>query len=99
MVIPSVGSFWGPSPSASRPIDARIAVATAPTKLAALRKGIEWSDGKPLTAKDVAFTFNLIRDNQDKLTHTAEISFLKEAIAEDNVVVRFVLKQPNPRWW
>jgi peptide/nickel transport system substrate-binding protein len=64
-----------------------------------LRKGIEWSDGKPLTAKDVAFTFNLIRDNQAKLTHTAEISFLQEAIAEDNAVVRFVLKQPNPRWW
>ena len=30
-----VGWFCGPSPSASRPMDARMAVATAPTKLAA----------------------------------------------------------------
>lgn len=25
-----------------------------------LRKGVEWSDGKPFTAKDVAYTFNLL---------------------------------------
>ena len=36
-----------------------------------LRKGIEWSDGMPFTAKDVAFTFNLVRDNQDKMINTA----------------------------
>jgi peptide/nickel transport system substrate-binding protein len=26
-----------------------------------IRKGVKWSDGKPLTAADVAFTFNLIK--------------------------------------
>jgi len=64
-----------------------------------LRQGIEWSDGTPFTAEDVAFTFNLLRDHQDKLINTAEISFLKEAIAEDELTVRFVLNKANPRWW
>jgi peptide/nickel transport system substrate-binding protein len=64
-----------------------------------LRKGIEWTDGSPFTAKDVVFTFNTVRDNQDKMVHTAEISFLKEATAVDDLTVKFTLNKPNPRWW
>jgi peptide/nickel transport system substrate-binding protein len=64
-----------------------------------LRKGIEWSDGMPFTAKDVVFTFNTVRDHQDKMVHTAEINFLKEAQAVDDLNVKFVLNKPNPRWW
>ena len=64
-----------------------------------LRKGIEWSDGTPFTSNDVAFTFNVVRDNQDKMVHTAEISFLKEASAVDDLTIRFTLNKPNPRWW
>jgi peptide/nickel transport system substrate-binding protein len=64
-----------------------------------LRKGIEWSDGVPFTAKDVAYTFNTVRDHQDKMVHTAEISFLKEAQAVDDLNIKFILNKPNPRWW
>jgi len=64
-----------------------------------LRKGIEWNDGTPFTAKDVVFTFNTVRDNQDKMVHTAEVSFLKEAQAVDDQTIKFVLNKPNPRWW
>src|SRR5215470_16627865 len=28
-----------------------------------IRKGVKFSDGKPMTARDVAFTFNLLRKN------------------------------------
>jgi peptide/nickel transport system substrate-binding protein len=31
------------------------------TYLMTVRKGVKWSDGKPLTAKDFAFTFNTLR--------------------------------------
>jgi peptide/nickel transport system substrate-binding protein len=64
-----------------------------------LREGIEWHDGTPFTAEDVAFTYNTVRDHQDEVIHGAEISFLDEAIADDERTVRFVLNSPNPRWW
>ena len=35
-----------------------------PTTLAfTLRQGVKWSDGKPFTASDVVFTFNLLKKN------------------------------------
>ncbi len=64
-----------------------------------LRDGITWSNGQPFTSKDVAYTFNIVRDNQDKMVHTAEINFLQEAQAVDNLNVKFILNKPNPRWW
>ncbi len=64
-----------------------------------LREGIEWSDGTPFTADDVAFTFNAVRDRQNEATNAAEINFLKEGVVVDPRTVRFVLNEPNPRWW
>jgi peptide/nickel transport system substrate-binding protein len=64
-----------------------------------LRNGIEWSDGTPFTADDVVFTYNTVRDNQAKAINAAEISYLKEAVADDELTVRFVLNAANPRWW
>src|SRR5262245_49316642 len=64
-----------------------------------LREGIEWSDGTPFTAEDVAFTFNSVRDRQDEALNAAEISFLQEAVADDPRTIRFVLNQSNPRCW
>ncbi|MCC6675392.1 MAG: ABC transporter substrate-binding protein [Thermomicrobiales bacterium] len=64
-----------------------------------LREGIEWSDGTPFTASDVEFTFNSVRDRQNEATNAAEIVFLKEAVADDDLTVRFVLNEANPRWW
>jgi peptide/nickel transport system substrate-binding protein len=45
-----------------------------------LREGVTWSDGKPFSAEDVAFTFNLIKDNP-KLNNNGLP--LVEAVATD----------------
>jgi peptide/nickel transport system substrate-binding protein len=64
-----------------------------------LREGIYWQDGMPFTAEDVAFTFNLVRDHQDEMVHTAEIHLMDRAEALDDRTILFVLKQPSPSWW
>ncbi|WP_405808770.1 ABC transporter substrate-binding protein [Streptomyces sp. NBC_01520] len=53
-----------------------------------LRDGVKWSDGKPLTAEDVAYTFGL----QKKLLGGYE--FLKTAKAEGTNKVVFSLTKP-----
>jgi peptide/nickel transport system substrate-binding protein len=66
----------------------------------ALRKGVEWNDGTPFTANDVAFTFNLCRDNAASMVHLADLpEFLEEAQVVDDHTVKFVLKKANPAFW
>lgn len=64
-----------------------------------LREGIEWADGVPFTAEDVAFTYNLVRDKQDELTNTAEIFLMDRAEVIDPLTVKFILKESSPSWW
>ncbi|MGH9106607.1 MAG: ABC transporter substrate-binding protein [Acidimicrobiales bacterium] len=54
-----------------------------------IRKGVKWSDGKPLTAADVAFTFELLKKNP-ALDLNAVWSVLKSVVQHgDNVVLTF----------
>jgi len=63
-----------------------------------LRQGVEWSDGQPFTAEDVAFTVNLLRDNAT-LDYGPEMQrFVKEATALDRLTARITLKEPYPRF-
>lgn len=66
-----------------------------------LRGGVEWSDGKPFTARDVAFTFDLLRKNPDLIESGAPGGISKlvaSATAADDrtVVVKFTT--PSPRY-
>ena len=64
-----------------------------------LRKGIEWSDGSPFTATDVAFTYNSLIKFAPDLRDSARIAtLLKEAVAVDDHTVKFMLSQPNYRF-
>lgn len=67
-----------------------------------LRHGIKWSDGQPLTANDVAFTFNMLRDNPDLTGSDAGVNsvqkWLKQATVVDNYTVQFTTTQPDPRF-
>jgi peptide/nickel transport system substrate-binding protein len=62
-----------------------------------LRKNAKWSDGVPLTAKDVAYTYNLIVKNPDETSNlTAYTNLIQEATALDDYTVQFVCSKPKP---
>jgi peptide/nickel transport system substrate-binding protein len=58
-----------------------------------LRAGVVWSDGAPFTAKDVVFTFELMR-RFPALDHDAVWQFLSGVAAPDAQTVEFTLKRP-----
>lgn len=63
-----------------------------------LREGVEWSDGTPFTAKDVAFTLNLLLEHPDLGYAGQIIDTVKSAEAVDDLNVKVTLNTVNPRW-
>ena len=64
------------------------------------RSGITWSDGKPFSAEDVAFTLNSLKDLGSKVRWGVDAQqFVTEARATDanTAVVKF--KAPSPRFF
>lgn len=59
-----------------------------------IRSNAKWDDGVPLTAKDVAFTYNYIREN-DLSNFTPYTEFIDKAVAVDDTTVRFECSQPK----
>jgi peptide/nickel transport system substrate-binding protein len=59
-----------------------------------VRQGVKWQDGEPLTAKDVAFTFNYIVDNnlQTLAIYTGGIT---GATAVDDTTVEITTDEPK----
>lgn len=53
-----------------------------------------WHDGKPVTAEDVAFTYNYIRDYYNYTRFASYAIFIKEAKVIDNYTVQIELKSP-----
>ena len=65
-----------------------------------LREDIEWADGQPFTARDVAFTFNMLRDHAESMVHLAGLpEFFDSAEVIDDHTVRLVLKKAGPAFW
>src|SRR5216110_2603313 len=67
-----------------------------------LRKGVKWHDGQPFTAKDVKFTFDMLREAPDapaklRINPRKDWYANVEAIeAPDSHTVVFRLKRPQP---
>lgn len=63
------------------------------------RSGINWSDGTPFTAEDVAFTLNSLRDLGSKVRWGVNVQqFVEEAKADDDPHVTVTFKVPAPRF-
>jgi peptide/nickel transport system substrate-binding protein len=60
-----------------------------------LREGLQWSDGEPLTAEDVAYTVNRSRD-EEWYNHFSTTQNL-EATAIDDVTVEITSSVPDPK--
>ncbi len=69
-----------------------------------IRSGVEWSDGTPFTAKDVAFTLNMLMANgldpdAAKIRNSTEVSkWVQEATAVDDSTAKLVFFEPRPRF-
>jgi peptide/nickel transport system substrate-binding protein len=59
-----------------------------------LREGVKWQDGEPFTARDVAFTYAYIIEN-DMTNFTAYTELIDRVVAVDDVTVRFECSQPK----
>ena len=51
-----------------------------------LRDGLKWSDGKPLTSKDIVWTINTARE-EEWLNHSATVANLTASAPDDTTVV------------
>ena len=59
-----------------------------------IREDAVFTDGEPLTADDVAFTYNNCRDNSS----VNDFTMLKEAVAVDDDTVEFHMNRPFSIW-
>lgn len=64
-----------------------------------LRDGVTWSDGEPLTAEDVAFTFDMLKGAAPELLFSSAIEeWVASAEVIDPLTVVVTLNKPGPRW-
>lgn len=61
-----------------------------------VKEGIKWHDGQPLTAKDIAFTYNLNRDHEDFPTIHSYAEHFVSAEATDDTTLVLTVDQPIP---
>jgi peptide/nickel transport system substrate-binding protein len=60
-----------------------------------LKKGLKFSNGKPITPDDIIFTFKRITDPDDPKTAAANFTMLDKVVATGDRTVEFHLSEPN----
>jgi len=65
-----------------------------------IRPGVEWSDGVPFTAADVAYTLTTLRDNAPALQNSTDVSkAVKDVEVVDDLTAVITFNQPEPRFF
>ncbi|HEY0673832.1 MAG TPA: ABC transporter substrate-binding protein [Longimicrobiales bacterium] len=70
-----------------------------------LRRDVKWHDGRPVTAQDVKFTFDMAKDPAaGSLVGSAYLPMVKSAEAVDSYTVKFTFAGPHAQaledfWW
>lgn len=62
------------------------------------REGITWSDGEPITAHDVVFTTETLRDNEGMIWGAEFRRYVDDVYATDDHTLVFELSRPNSRF-
>ena len=60
-----------------------------------LRQGVKFHTGQPMTAKDVAYSYNYIRDPKNGSPGAGDFSVIKAVEAVDDATVKITLSEPN----
>ena len=63
-----------------------------------LKPDLKWSDGKPMTADDVRFTWQYATTPEVGATSSASYSAVTNVVAVDPTTVRVEFKERNPGW-
>ncbi len=58
-----------------------------------LRKGVKWSDGQPVTAEDVKFSFDMMRDPGIKYARSGGLQFVEKVEVVGPLAVKFVFNR------
>jgi peptide/nickel transport system substrate-binding protein len=62
-----------------------------------IRQGVKWSDGKPLTAKDAAYTFNrILKGTFEQTNYGNYVGNIKSVSAPDDTTLVMTTKKPSP---
>ncbi|WP_204514064.1 peptide ABC transporter substrate-binding protein [Bradyrhizobium canariense] len=61
-----------------------------------LKSGLKWSDGSPVTAKDVVFTANYCMDPKAGCAQLAKFQGVDKVEALDDLTVKVAFKEPKP---
>jgi peptide/nickel transport system substrate-binding protein len=61
-----------------------------------LKSGLAWSDGQPITARDVAWTYRMIRDPRVASPRQQDVAQIDSVVAENDSTVTFRFKRRYP---